>query len=180
MLWLPWRQLECASVADPERVRGSVEPPLESKLFHFRGEFWENVGEMVNSKLLGKFEPLVQKSWIRPCAWWGRCWCALRGTFHCPLLPLVCVHGPCIPSASRSASGCLCVQLYISLGGTASAIASPSFLKLLNPPVVSWRQCLIWRVCQRENHQQRDGVWMISSFWQVIGIWLSWLMIFCM
>ena len=28
---------------------GSVEPPWEFKLFHFRGEFWENVGEMVNS-----------------------------------------------------------------------------------------------------------------------------------
>ena len=57
-------------------------------------------------------------------------------------LSSVCVHGTCIPSASRSAY-CLCVKLDISLDGTASAMASPSFLKLLNPPVVSWRQCLI-------------------------------------
>ena len=28
---------------------GSTEPPLESKLFHFRGEFRENVGEIVSS-----------------------------------------------------------------------------------------------------------------------------------
>ena len=35
----------------------SVDAPLESKLFHFHGEFWEIAGKMVKLNPLGKVEP---------------------------------------------------------------------------------------------------------------------------
>ena len=35
------------SVGFKEGFAESVEPPLESKLFHFYGEFWENADNMV-------------------------------------------------------------------------------------------------------------------------------------
>ena len=37
-------------MADPEGVQGvRLNPLLESKLLHFHGELWENVGKMVKS-----------------------------------------------------------------------------------------------------------------------------------
>ena len=46
---------------------GSNEPPLEPKLFHFHGEFQEKLVKLHKSNPLSKFEPPIQKSWIRPC-----------------------------------------------------------------------------------------------------------------
>ena len=37
-------------MADPEGVRGSTEPNLESKLFHFHGEFCEHVEKIIGTR----------------------------------------------------------------------------------------------------------------------------------
>ena len=89
-----WRQVLFYILLASGRFRGgldSVDPPplppppppthtLESKWFHFHGEFLENIGKMVESRThdrsdttppppqpLSKFESPVQKSFIHPC-----------------------------------------------------------------------------------------------------------------
>ena len=60
--------LICLSVADPEGgSSGSLEPPFETKLFHFHREFSENLEkknqvQLTNRTTLCKFEPPIKKS----------------------------------------------------------------------------------------------------------------------
>ena len=57
------------AVADPEGVGGSFEPPFETKLFHFHGEFSEksekimkNQVKLTNQTPQCKFKPPIKKS----------------------------------------------------------------------------------------------------------------------
>ena len=54
---------------DPKtQVRGwrLFKPFFESELFNFRGEFYENLGKLIKSIPISKFEPPIQQSWIYP------------------------------------------------------------------------------------------------------------------